>query len=121
MPRYPQNARASASFVRPYSPTNLLSDSFTRSWLAEFSSREISVNFVFQFNSQHSINKYCITNGADSPDLDPSAWTLHFTTNYQTQKVVLADSQSFVPWSGRLQTQCFLLPTTHSSIVSVFW
>ena len=115
------DARASASFVRPYSPANLLSDSFTSCWLAEFSSREISVSFVFQFNSQHSINKYCVTNGADSPDLDPSAWTLHFTTNYRTQKVVLADSQSFVPWSGRLQTQCFLLPTTHNSIVSVFW
>ena len=115
------DARVTSNYVPPFVPSNLLSDSFAKYWMAEFSSREITVSFNFQFNSQHTINKYCITNGPDSSYMDPFTWTLSFTTNYKKQVTVLADNQYYVPWSDRLQTQCFILPTTYDNIISVFW
>ena len=115
------DAKVTGDFVAPHAPENLMSNSLTNFWMADFASQAITVTFSFLMNSHHTVNKYCITNGAASSAYDPSRWSLQFKIDKKEQSMVTVDQQRYVLWGARLQTQCFILPVTYDRIISVFW
>ena len=115
------DAKVTGDFVAPHAPENLMSNSLTNFWMADFASQAITVTFSFLMNSHHTVNKYCITNGAASSAYDPSRWSLQFKIDKKEQSMVTVDQQRYVLWGARLQTQCFILPVTYDRITSVFW
>ncbi|KAK8813074.1 hypothetical protein WA158_002666 [Blastocystis sp. Blastoise] len=96
-------------------PIYLFDSKYNTNWMtiSRYSITEEWATIKFENNNAVYMNKYCIISNYESPQYDPSDWTIYGSMDGITWTSIT--SQSNVSWEERNQRQCFYAPDSYKA------